>query len=201
MVGKTTKSKKSTSKSKTPTTFIEKPNGKLKPAYKPAKKSVSPKKKFFTIAIFIIIPVAAGMISAAITGDAMSKFGEFNQPPLAPPAWLFPVAWTILYILMGVASYFIFAYKPEKKADKNRRTAALVLYFLQLAFNFAWSPIFFVAENFSLALYWLLIMWFMLMVVMFLVRERSLPAMWCLLPYALWCLFAMYLNIGILLLN
>lgn len=165
------------------------------------KKSAFSWRKVITIAICIAIPLCIGFISAGITGDAMKKFGQFNQPPLAPPAWLFPVAWTILYVLMGIASYFIFIYKPRTKKEKKFRIAALVLYCAQLVLNFVWTPIFFLAGDFIFALAVLLIMWLMLIIAMFLIRERSMPAMWCLLPYALWCLFAMYLNVGILLLN
>ena len=173
----------------------------VKKAKSKNKKSKFEWKKVATVAICVLIPLCAGLISAAITGDAMKKFGDFNQPPLAPPAWLFPVAWTILYVLMGIASYFIFAYKPKTKKEKKMRVAALVLYCIQLAFNFAWSPLFFLLGDYVLALFWLLLMWLMLMAVMFLIRERAMPAMWCLLPYALWCLFAMYLNAGVMLLN
>lgn len=158
-------------------------------------------KKVITVAVCIAIPLCAGFLSAAITGDAMKKFGQFNQPPLAPPAWLFPVAWTIMYILMGIASYFILMYKPKTKKESKMRIAALVLYCVQLVFNFVWSPVFFLVGDYFFALMWLLAMWLMVIIVMFLIRERSMPAMWCLLPYVLWCLFAMYLNVGILLLN
>ncbi len=57
--------------------------------------------KIWWIALCIAVPLAVGGISAPISGSAMSAFSKMNQPPLSPPAWLFPVAWTILYILMG----------------------------------------------------------------------------------------------------
>lgn len=165
------------------------------------KAKVSPWKKIITIAICIAIPLCLGFTSAGLTGNAMSKFGQFNQPPLAPPAWLFPVAWTALYILMGLASYFIFIYKPKTKKDARIRVAALVLYCIQLVFNFAWSPIFFGAGAYAFALVWLVAMLFMVIAVVFLTHERITPAMWCLIPYVLWCMFATYLNIGVMLLN
>jgi len=190
---------------KKPKETIKKSNGKTKPAVKPAKKPVeqpvSAKKKALTIILFIAIPVVLGFVSSLISGNMTEGYGSFNQPPFAPPAWLFPVAWTALYILMGLASYFIFACKSRTKKEKQSRYAALVLYFFQLAINFAWSPVFFGVGNYFLALVMLLVMWLMLLAVMFLIRERCMPAMWCFLPYALWCLFAMYLNIGVFLLN
>jgi len=83
------------------------------------KKKTSTKiKNFFIAAGMIALPVVVGLIASALTGDAMTSFGNLNQPPLAPPAWLFPVAWTILYILMGVASYLIYRLKPRTKKEK-----------------------------------------------------------------------------------
>lgn len=203
MVG-TTKSTKTTKAAKT---AVKKPkstvkNSSVKTPAKPVEQPVSGARKFWTIALFIAIPVALGFISSLISGNMAEGYGDaFVNPPYAPPAWLFPVAWTILYVLMGLGSYFIFACTSRTKKEKRYRTAALVLYFLQLAINFAWSPVFFGAGNYFLALVMLLVMWLMLLVVMFLIRERCMPAMWCLFPYALWCLFAMYLNIGVFILN
>ena len=62
-------------------------------------------KKLFIICL--VIPLAVGGISALLTGGGMDTFETLNQPPLSPPGWLFPVVWTILYILMGIASYLV----------------------------------------------------------------------------------------------
>ena len=97
------KSAKKSTKSKTKRTHVEatmtvKVNG----------ESVAhPARKFLIAACFILLPLVVGLISSALTGDAMMSFGKLKQPPLAPPAWLFPVAWTILYLLMGVASFLL----------------------------------------------------------------------------------------------
>ena len=55
----------------------------------------------------IAIPLAVGGASALITKNGMKAFETVNQPPLTPPMWLFPVVWTLLFILMGIASYLI----------------------------------------------------------------------------------------------
>lgn len=190
MVGKAQKPAKKTTK---------KSISKAKPVAKAAE--VTKKSKIITIAICIVIPLGLGFLSSFISGNMTEGYGSFTQPPFAPPAWLFPVAWSILYILMGIASYFIFILRPKTKKEQKYRTAALITYCLQLAINFAWSPVFFGAGQYFLALVMLIVMWLLLLATMFLIRERSMPAMWCFLPYALWCLFAMYLNIGVFLLN
>lgn len=108
-------------------------------------------KIWLTIAA-VIAPLAVGGLSAALTMGNMALFGELNKPPLSPPAWLFPVAWTILYILMGIASYLIFSAgyiknpatgRKPKLSDRLLSKRALIIYGIQLAFNFFWSIFFF----------------------------------------------------------
>lgn len=112
--------------------------------------------KAWRIALAIAVPLGGGFIISLFTRDAMSKFSSFNQPPLTPPAWLFPVAWTILYILMGVASYLIWekAHNANAPADKTASKTALIIYAVQLVFNFIWTPLFF-----SLGWYWFAFIW------------------------------------------
>ena len=159
--------------------------------------------KIWRIALAIAVPLCGGFIISLFTRDAMSKFGSFNQPPLAPPAWLFPVAWTVLYVLMGLASYFIWkkGYDSRKAADKSASKTALIIYGIQLVFNFVWTPLFFSLGWYWPAFAWLLIMWALIIVLMMKAYRISRPAFWMLLPYIIWCTFAAYLNCGIAILN
>ena len=158
-------------------------------------------KHFWTAAGMIIFPLVVGLISSALTGDAMMSFGRLNQPPLAPPAWLFPVVWTILYILMGVAAYLIYRLKPRTKKEKKLQKTELVIYFVQLFFNFMWTLFFFKWELRYFALGWLMVMWLLVLVLIILASKNQKAAAWCLVPYILWCSFAAYLNIMIAVLN
>ncbi len=159
--------------------------------------------KIWRIALAIAVPLCGGFIISLFTRDAMSKFGSFNQPPLAPPAWLFPVAWTVLYVLMGLASYFIWkkGYDSRKAADKSASKTALIIYGIQLIFNFVWTPLFFSLGWYWPAFVWLLVMWALIIVLMMKAYRISRPAFWMLLPYIIWCTFAAYLNCGIAMLN
>ena len=74
------------------------------------------------LVISILIPLAVGAVAGFLTGGGMEAFGTMNKPPLSPPAWLFPIAWTILYTLMGISSYLIYVSRPE---EKNRNTKDL----------------------------------------------------------------------------
>lgn len=142
----------------------------------------------------IVLPLAVGGLSALLTRGGMEVFRSLNKPPLSPPGWLFPVAWTILYILMGIASYLVLT-----SGKPNR--AAMTLYRIQLAFNFFWSIIFFNLEAYLFSFIWLAVLWVLILITMILFYEISKPAGYLLLPYLLWVTFAGYLNFYIYLLN
>ena len=165
------------------------------------KKSENGFKKFLIAAGFILLPLVIGIISSLVTGDAMMGFSKFNQPPLAPPAWLFPVAWTILYILMGVASYLIYKLNPKTKVEKKLQKAESIVYSVQLFFNFMWTILFFKFELRWFAFGWLIAMWLMIYALIFMCAKNRKAAAWCLVPYILWCTFAAYLNVMIAILN
>lgn len=142
----------------------------------------------------IALPLAVGGLSALLTRDGMQTFQSLKKPPLSPPAWLFPVAWTILYVLMGIASYLVLTSgKPNRPA--------LTVYGLQLAFNFFWSLIFFNMEAYLFAFIWLIALWVLILVTMLLFFRQRETAGYLLLPYLLWVTFAGYLNYSIYLLN
>ena len=159
--------------------------------------------KAWRIALAIAVPLGGGFIISLFTRDAMSKFSSFNQPPLAPPAWLFPVAWTILYTLMGIASYLIWKKGRDANAtaDKTASKTALIIYAVQLVFNFIWTPLFFSLGWYWFAFIWLMVMWVLIIVLTSQTRKISHFAFWMLIPYIIWCTFAAYLNCGIAILN
>ncbi|HBG64996.1 MAG TPA: tryptophan-rich sensory protein [Treponema sp.] len=158
-------------------------------------------KKVFLCAAAIAVPLALGMVSSLIARGAMEQFGNMRQPPLSPPGWLFPVAWTVLYVCMGLASFFLLTARCETDAAKAKRKAAVILYAVQLVLNFIWSPIFFNAQLYYPALAVLAAMWLCIVAIMVLARNMHAAAFWLLLPYLLWTSFAAYLNIGIAVLN
>lgn len=142
----------------------------------------------------LVIPLAVGSLSAFLTGNNMEDFSSINKPPLAPPSWLFPVVWTILYILMGIASYLVLT--SEKPND-----TALNVYGIQLTFNFFWSIIFFNLKLYLFAFIWLVLLWLLIIKTAGLFYQISKPAGYLMLPYLLWVTFAGYLNFFIYLLN
>ncbi|MBE6783932.1 MAG: tryptophan-rich sensory protein [Ruminococcaceae bacterium] len=147
--------------------------------------------------INLFIPLAVGGLSALFTMNSMENFERLNQPPLSPPGWLFPVVWTILYTLMGIAAYLVVT---SNATQKDKRTA-LTIYGVQLFFNFLWSIIFFNREDFLFAFIWLVALWALIIANIILFYRISKPAGIMLIPYLLWVTFAGYLNFAIYLLN
>ncbi len=144
----------------------------------------------------IALPLAVGGVSALISMDAMQSFGSLNQPPLSPPAWLFPLVWSILYVLMGISSYLVLV------SDKPARAkTALTVYGVQLFFNFFWSIIFFNFEAYLFAFIWLIILWVLIIITAVLFFGINKAAGYIMIPYILWVTFAAYLNLAIYLLN
>ena len=161
----------------------------------PKTKKLTTFAKTWRLILCVLAPLGGGFLISLLTQNAMSQFSSFNQPPLAPPAWLFPVAWTILYILMGVASWLICI------STNKSKTSALVIYAIQLVLNFIWTPIFFNANQYWLAFGILIAMWLLEIILLTKSFKISRPAFWCLIPYLLWTTFAAYLNISIAILN
>ena len=99
------------------------------------------KKKTKTLLICLAIPLAVGAVSGWLTRNSMDTFKLLDKPPLAPPGWVFPVAWTILYVLMGIASYLVYT---AKRLESRRQ--GLTIYAAQLAMNFFWPLFFFLGQ-------------------------------------------------------
>ena len=105
--------------------------------------------------ISILIPLAVGGAAVLIANGSFKDFEALNKPPLAPPAWAFPAAWTLLYILMGIAAYLV--YCSEKYPGRIER--ALTFYAVQLFMNFCWTLIFFNLKFYLAAFIWLVLLW------------------------------------------
>ncbi len=158
-------------------------------------------RKFLKAVGIILLPLAVGIIASVCTISAQESFNAFAQPPLAPPAWLFPVVWTILYLMMGVASYLIYRVKVNNWRERRLRVAELAIFYVQLIFNFAWTLIFFNSDMKYFAFGWLIAMWLMILAFILMAFRNRKAAAWLMVPYILWCTFAAYLNIAIAILN
>lgn len=155
------------------------------------------KRQWTGLAVCLAIPLAAGGFSAFWSMDGMKRFEQAVKPPLTPPGWVFAIAWAILYLMMGYASYQVWrSGAPRKRIDR-----ALAWYGAQLAANFWWSPLFFRWEMYLAALFWLVLL--LVLAVMAAIRfgKCQRKAGYLMILYLCWLLFAGYLNAGVWLLN
>lgn len=143
-----------------------------------------------TVPAIVIAGSASGWLSNSGYGNAW--FAQLSKPPFMPPGWAFGVAWTMLYTLMGLAVAMIVA-APESTTRKR----GLILFFTQLAVNFAWSPVFFGAHDIKLGEILILAMLVMAAVAASLFRQIRTVAGLLMLPYLLWLCFAWALNSSI----
>ena len=138
----------------------------------------------------IAIPLIVGSVAALMTQNGMEAYSNMNKPPLSPPAWLFPVVWTILYILMGVSSYLVLT----SGGDENEIRKAIRLYGYQLAVNFLWPTFFFNFGWYGFAFWWLILLWVLVFLMIWRFKDISKVAAYLNIPYLVWLTFAGYLN-------
>lgn len=145
--------------------------------------------------VSILISVGVGALAAFFTRNSMEVYENLIQPPLSPPSWVFPVVWTILYILMGISAYLIY------RSDSFYRNSVLRIYAAQLIVNFFWTIIFFNLEMYFFAFLWLLLLLGLIILMIYSFSKINKTAAYLQIPYLLWVIFAGYLNFGIYWLN
>ena len=136
---------------------------------------------------------AVGILSGLISRQGMEYFSQaVSKPPLSPPGWLFPVAWTVLYALMGFG-----AARVDPSPSGRDRSRGLNLYIAQLVVNFFWSLIFFNARAYGPAFAWLILLLTLVIAMTAAFRRVDRTAAAAQIPYILWLIFAGYLNAGV----
>ena len=148
--------------------------------------------------ISVIIALSTGLLSAFLTANSMNIYRDIITPPLSPPAFLFPIVWTILYVLMGISAAYVYT---DDFAGLPKRKSALYTYALSLVVNFFWSIIFFNARAFFFAFIWLLLLIFLIVRTIMKYYKINTTAAILQLPYLAWSTFALYLTFAIWYLN
>lgn len=143
-----------------------------------------------SLLISIAIPLLTGTLSSFLTGGGMEMFGMTEKSSLSPPAWIFPVVWTILYTLMGISSYLIW----RAEGNESEKERALRIYRLQLLVNFLWPTFFFNFRWYGFSLLWLVLLWILVLIMILRFGEISKVAAYLNIPYLIWLTFAAYLN-------
>ena len=148
-----------------------------------------------SLIISILIPLFVGLVSSLLSINSFNNFNLLNKPPLSPPGWLFPIVWTILYILMGISSYLVY------EENDVHSDCCLKIYFLSLFINFLWSPIFFTLELRLFAFIFIVVLDLLVAYTIFFYYKVNKKAAYLQIPYLVWVLFATYLNLAIYILN
>lgn len=144
----------------------------------------------FKLFIDILIPVAIG----GIVGFIINPYIDYNslvQPPLSPPSIVFPIVWTILYVLMGISYYLL---KNPSKKEK-------IIYFVQLGVNALWSVFFFIGKFYLFSFIWIVLLDVLVIFMIGIFYHNNKASAYLQIPYLIWILFATYLNLGIYILN
>jgi len=153
-------------------------------------------RKFVKLIISCAVPLLVGFLAQFLSGGT-ELYSTVQKPPLSPPPIVFPIVWTILYVLMGVAAFLIY----EKGLVKDYVRDALKFYAFQLVVNFVWPIVFFRFEMFLSAFFILILLWILVGITTAKFYRIRHSAGIIMLPYWIWCTFAAYLNFGIWILN
>ena len=148
-----------------------------------------------SLILSLLISLGVGGLSAFITMGSMDIYKYLDKPLLAPPSIVFPIVWTILYVLMGISAYLVYESNTENKSS------ALLIYGVQLLVNFIWT-IFFFLLNYRLIAFFIIVILLILIIIMIIkfYNINKLSA-YLQIPYLLWVIFATYLNFGFYILN
>lgn len=149
--------------------------------------NIKPKPLF----ISLLISLGTGAVSSLLTPNVREQYSSLYKPPFAPPGWLFPVVWTILFILMGVAAYLVYI------SDAPNKTTALKLYAIQLLVNLGWSVIFFRWDAYFLAFTWLLLLFYLVYLTTLEFYKANKWAGYLMIPYLIWLVYAGYINLAV----
>ena len=153
------------------------------------------KNKFLTFSLFLAITFSASLIGGLATFTFKEPwYSLLNKPIFNPPDWIFGPVWTTLYILM---TFSIWLYWHSQ----NKVMSTVYIYFIHLIFNTTWSVVFFVFHNIILALLVLLVLIVLIINLILRFKRVKILSAYLMIPYLLWCTFALILNVSLIILN
>ena len=153
------------------------------------------KNKFLSFILFFIITFSASFIGGLVTISFKDPwYSQLVKSNFNPPDWIFAPVWTALYLMMTLAIWFFWH-------SKNRNLSTVYLYFIHILFNTTWSIVFFGLHQISLALFVLIGLILMIIILMLRFKRVNIVSYYLMIPYLLWCCFALFLNFNLLILN
>lgn len=148
---------------------------------------------WLTLLPFAVAVAIASGVGGLAAASSSSTYRSLELPPYAPPSWVFGPVWTVLYVMIAVAGWLAW------RSGGGR--PALVVWGVQLVLNLAWTPLFFAADLYAVALVEIVALLISVVATVVVFRRTSTTAAWLLVPYLAWVAFATALNAGIVVLN
>ena len=153
------------------------------------------KNKILSFALFATITYSASAIGGLVTiGFKEPWYSSIIKPSFSPPDWIFAPVWTTLYLMMTIAIWFFWH-------SKNKDINTIYIYLIHLIFNTTWSVVFFVFHNIFLAFLVLIVLIVLIILLIVRFKRVNMLSYYLMIPYLLWCCFALTLNINLILLN
>ena len=153
------------------------------------------KNKFLSFSLFTLVTYSASLVGGIVTINFKEPwYSLINKPSFNPPSWIFAPVWTILYLMMTIA---IWLFWHSKNKDMN----TIYIYFIHIIFNTTWSVVFFGFHQIFYALLILLILTSLIAILIIRFRRVNITSFYLMIPYLLWCCFALILNFELILLN
>jgi len=153
------------------------------------------KNKFLSFILFFIITFSASFIGGLVTISFKDPwYSQLVKSNLNPPDWIFAPVWTALYLMMTLAIWFFWH-------SKNRNLSTVYLYFIHILLNTTWSIVFFGLHQILLALFVLIGLILMIIILMLRFKRVNIVSYYLMIPYLLWCCYALFLNFNLLILN
>jgi translocator protein len=147
--------------------------------------------KVFTLIICFLIVILVAFLGSLFTGpNTSTDWYQQIKPAITPPNFVFPIAWTILFILVGISLYLVWT----NSKDKEDRKKVAWVFGINLFLNVLWSLFFFGLRNPLLGFIEIILFWFTIWMMIFVARKINKASMWLLVPYLLWVSFAAILN-------
>ena len=153
------------------------------------------KNKFLSFILFGLITYSASVIGGLVTvGFKEPWYSLINKPTFNPPSWIFAPVWTSLYLMMTIAIWLFWH-------SRNREMNTIYIYFIHIVFNTTWSIVFFGLHQILLALIVLIGLILIIIILMLRFKRVNIVSYYLMIPYLLWCCFALFLNFNLLILN
>ena len=153
------------------------------------------KNKFLSFILFGLITYSASVIGGLVTvGFKEPWYSLINKPTFNPPSWVFAPVWTTLYLMMTIAIWFFWH-------SRNREMNTIYIYFIHIVFNATWSIVFFGLHHIFFALVVLVILITLIIILIIRFKRVNFVSYYLMIPYLLWCLYALFLNYNLMMLN